>query len=441
MNSKFKLNIQLLRLTIILACIPIIFSSIYLGFKLNQFTNKRAEIKSDFSQVNDIYYGLLSVDLWEIKVEKILSNQIKNFTLTRQQDSIIQLEISEILYDAISKSQNMINENNTSFKHKVRKIAVNTFVDVDKVKAKVPVFSKAIIDKATTPESKARIENLVLSKLEELAGQTYDSLSTGSLNTLMEKYGIVDKVQFNTVLKQQINDLQNKAKIIMLWLIALVILFSIVWIVLPNNETLLKTFFLFSVLLALIILIAGVTSPMIEIGAKISQLQFKLLGEYIEFNDQIIFYRSKSIVEMVLILFKTMKLNMILVGFLILSFSIIIPMLKLLFMGIYLLNKKIRKIKIVAWLVNYSGKWSMADVIVVAIFMSYIAFDGIIKDQLSSIDKHTETINAITTNETDLDAGFYIFLTYVIYSLFLSSILKWIVKKESENSNKELLKI
>jgi hypothetical protein len=83
----------------------------------------------------------------------------------------------------------------------------------------------------------------------------------------------------------------------------------------------------------------------------------------------------------------------------------------------------------------------MADVIVVAIFMSYIAFDGIIKDQLSSIDKHTETINAITTNETDLDAGFYIFLTYVIYSLFLSSILKWIVKKESENSNKELLKI
>jgi hypothetical protein len=441
MNSKFKLHIQQLRLTIILACIPIIFSSIYLGFKLNQFTNKRAEIKSDFSQVNDIYYGLLSVDLWEIKVEKILSNQIKNFTLTRQQDSIIQLEISEILYDAISKSQNMINENNTSFKHKVRKIAVNTFVDVDKVKAKVPVFSKAIIDKATTPESKARIENLVLSKLEELAGQTYDSLSTGSLNTLMEKYGIVDKVQFNTVLKQQINDLQNKAKIIMLWLIALVIIFSFVWIVLPNNETLLKTFFLFSVLLALIILIAGVTSPMIEIGAKISQLQFKLLGEYIEFNDQIIFYRSKSIVEMVLILFKTMKLNMILVGFLILSFSIIIPMLKLLFMGIYLLNKKIRKIKIVAWLVNYSGKWSMADVIVVAIFMSYIAFDGIIKDQLSSIDKHTETINAITTNETDLDAGFYIFLTYVIYSLFLSSILKWIVKKESENSNKELLKI
>jgi len=75
-----------------------------------------------------------------------------------------------------------------------------------------------------------------------------------------------------------------------------------------------------------------------------------------------------------------------------------------------------------------SGKWSMADVMVVAIFMAYVGFQGILNDQLKNVNITEEKVNLLSTNKSNLQIGFIIFVAFCLFNLFLSSILKRITE-------------
>lgn len=65
----------------------------------------------------------------------------------------------------------------------------------------------------------------------------------------------------------------------------------------------------------------------------------------------------------------------------------------------------------------------MADVMVVAIFMAYIGFNGIITSQFGKLKSASQELVILTTNATSLQPGFYLFLTYTVLALFLSGFL------------------
>ena len=72
-----------------------------------------------------------------------------------------------------------------------------------------------------------------------------------------------------------------------------------------------------------------------------------------------------------------------------------------------------------------SGKWSMADVFVVAIFMAFIGFKGIIDSQLGQLEQGNRAIEVITTHEgTALQVGFMLFMGYCLLSLALSTMFE-----------------
>jgi hypothetical protein len=158
-----------------------------------------------------------------------------------------------------------------------------------------------------------------------------------------------------------------------------------------------------------------------------------LIGERISFHDQVIFFQSKSIIDVVRILIETGKYDSAIVGVLILVFSILFPIIKLLSTKLYLLsNEKWRNNKVIQYFAFKSGKWSMADVQVVAIFMAYIGFKGILDNQLSSLNLKTASLASVSTNETSLQPGFILFVAFVIFGLVLSVILQWITSLEAK---------
>ena len=65
----------------------------------------------------------------------------------------------------------------------------------------------------------------------------------------------------------------------------------------------------------------------------------------------------------------------------------------------------------------------MADVRVVAIFMAFVGFDGIIGSQLDELTRSAKPVEIFTTNGTQLLEGFYFFLLFCISSLILSEIV------------------
>ena len=67
----------------------------------------------------------------------------------------------------------------------------------------------------------------------------------------------------------------------------------------------------------------------------------------------------------------------------------------------------------------------MADVMVVAIFMSYIGFSGILTEQLGQLEGLTNKIDILTTNKSSLQIGFFLFTSFVILSLLVSQKLQF----------------
>jgi hypothetical protein len=60
---------------------------------------------------------------------------------------------------------------------------------------------------------------------------------------------------------------------------------------------------------------------------------------------------------------------------------------------------------------------------VVAIFMTYIGFNGIISSQFTQLSSAAPELQILTTNGTVLQPGYYLFLTYTLLALFLSGFL------------------
>jgi hypothetical protein len=178
------------------------------------------------------------------------------------------------------------------------------------------------------------------------------------------------------------------------------------------------------VLGAVVLLIAGLSLPMIDIEASISMFSFKLLGHEVAFKDQVLFYQSKSILQVVWILLQNGGVGLVLVAILVFAFSVLVPVAKLIASTITIIRNERPTHWLHRFLVFKSGKWSMADVMVVAIFMSFIGFNGVINSQLVQLTKQGGNVELFTTNNSVLQTGFYLFTAYCLVGLLLSAMIE-----------------
>ena len=420
------------RVIFIVLILPFLVASGWMGYTIYELSIHRAQLKKDYSEINNIKNGLLSVDNWRDELIEIISEQIDQFEFNEIQQDTLRSEIDKVLNSLISQAVKMINEKQTNVGGKIKKFAFNTFVDVDNIRERVPEFSQTIIEQIKKPRSKEKLKFVVQTKLNEFAAQTRDSLvQESSYTEILSNYHAKDIAEFNNIISQRAENIQQRSYNLMFVMILILFIFLLIWYAIRNNVLLYTPMFTISVLLAIIYLFTGLAAPMIEIDARIPEINFLLIGKNIQFHDQVLFYQSKSIIDVVKILIGTGKADSIFVGILILIFSILFPVCKLLSTKIYLLGTEYwRNNKVIKFFAFHSGKWSMADVMVVAIFMAYIGFKGILDSELGKMneDMNTDKITSIATNKTSLQPGFILFIAYVIFSLILSVILKRISK-------------
>lgn len=369
---------------------------------------------------------------------RVVTNRIDDFEFTPEQEVALKAEISGVLHAVINKADSMLNAKQKTFKGKIRKVAVNALYNEDKLHKKVPEFAETILKEVTNKKNKERLKFLVQSKLEQFGAVTYDSVNdVNRVEAILIKYNASSLEEFNQRSERVLSGLQDSAYFFMFVILGVMISFLVMWWLVRDAKVYHTPLFTMSVILALIVLFAGVTSPMIEIDARIKELTFYLIGEPIEFKDQVIFFQSKSIVDVVRILLETGKYDSIIVGVLILVFSILFPMAKVLSTKIYLLGKtKWRHNKVIRYFAFKSGKWSMADVYVIAIFMAYIGFKGILDNQIKGLTMQTDSLVSLSTSETSLQPGFVLFVGFVLFSLVLSEVLTRITTYEAKKKRK-----
>lgn len=379
--------------------------------------------KKDYAELNHFKYGLFSVEAWKKQISTIISDEIDQLYLTRRNEKTLKNHLEtqlEILIDKIDERIQKTNQKTTSGKFK--QTLIESFVDRDEIKKGVPEYAEAIMKELSSPQTEKQIKGMLKTKINEYLKETFDKLPDNSKTKIVREYKAEDendaKEKIGQLIKKNHENISEQSFIIAGLAILIFLFEAFSKKPLPPSQYILMT------LTLLVLLIVGVTTPMIDMEAKIAHLNFVLFDHPIEFKDQILYFQSKSINDVFWIMIKHKEIQMKFVGILMVSFSIVFPVLKMLSSLAYYYNFcEARKYKIINFFVLKSGKWSMADVLVVAIFMAYIGFNGIINSQLDNLKEAGENLDVLTTNGTNLQPGFYLFFTYTILAMFLASFI------------------
>jgi hypothetical protein len=173
-------------------------------------------------------------------------------------------------------------------------------------------------------------------------------------------------------------------------------------------------------LFCVVLLVGGVFTPMIEVEAKITRLSMTFLGQPVAFGEQVLYFQSKSVLEVFHTLITYGRPDMWVVGVLVLMFSVVFPTLKVFSSALCLYKPDLlHGYRVVRFFALESSKWSMADVMALAMFMAFVAFNGLIGSTMNGL-KETGADLAIPTDSSKLLPGCYLFIGFCLASLFLS---------------------
>lgn len=405
-------------LKIVLSSMALI-AAMVLSIQYISLARQNQTLKTDLAEINHIQYGLLNADEWNDQLSTILSIKILEFELTPESREKVIRNLENMLYQLIDDVEQMMTSRTSGRFSALKSWFAGITINLDPLRDSVPSYANQLLNELNKPENRAFMQQFLSDKLNEFTASTYNLDQMVPLQDVLDRYDCINK----EVCKERIQD-EISLKNMEINLRVILIIALVTWIFLINLVTREKINMVQASLLIIAsfcLLLGGITTPMIDLEAKIDQLMLQLMGEKITFLNNIIFFQSKSITDVVRILFEEGTLPMIFVGVLVFTFSIIFPSIKLISSLLYSYRiGRLRENHLIQFFVIKSGKWSMADVMVVAIFMAFVGFDGIIANQLDQLKEASEQVEILTTNGTKLLSGFYLFLLFCVSSLILS---------------------
>ncbi len=444
----------------ILLLLVFILFSVYFAQRAYLFQQESIalkELKQDHAEIHHIRYGIFNLGLWKGKVSDILSAQIDQFEISPQARKQIKSYILNYLNDFYEKqiksgdfldqfldqyAQSSGNKKeinlfgfklNLNIKDIVKKEVKSQLANIDIDQTMTGIADQIMAElQRNEPLIKEAIRNQMTDYLQGEGQVAGTGINT---SVLEKKYACKDLEQCEQWIDEQIalktlGENSDKKHLILMSAIALFLLvvlsflprrFKLLyWVVVPGLT-----------ILSLMLLALGLTLPMIDLYAGLENVHIQLLGEAINFGDQVMFFQSKSILEVVELLTDSRHWDARVVGYLILAFSILFPIVKTLATFLMAYFDRMARNKIIKKLALTLSKWSMADVFVVGLFMAFIGFNTVVDSQLLHFNNPSESFDLITKNKTMLRPGAIFFTGFVIVSLCLSTLMIW------QNKHKE----
>lgn len=408
---------MLRRLTLFLLIAVLAFSCLHI-FRLER---EKAHLKQDRIEVNHIKYGLFNVDEWKLVFADILTKKINELQVTEEGRPAMKKKVEQLLHQVIDEVEKVMREQNTgSISGLFKQFIMDLFGSMDQVRKGVPRYADQVIDYLNDPRNRSELKDYLIQQLNDMIDKTVGEMDYTAYNTVLERYGATSKADCKAAIDGRMAEVRAAE---LPWFVA-VGLCTVLLALLALGRRRPGTIELGTLVVgAAILLITGLALPMIDIEATISDFSFTIVGEPVTFTDEVLFFQSKSILQVVTLLLRNGGLGLVAVGLLVFSFSVLIPLAKLTASLVTLARDHPPTNAVHRFLVFQSSKWSMADVMVVAIFMSYIGFNGVINSQLTQLAAFSGTVELFTTNDSELQTGFYFFTAYCVVGLLLSAVI------------------
>jgi Paraquat-inducible protein A len=427
--------------TIILSITCVILGfAILKAFEISKAQKAIDEMKYEYAELNKINYGLFNMQAWKYKAFDVFSGHIEKFNVSPSAYKEAEAELRKYLYSVYDKyiaTGELFNkifedaEKNSKMNKVILKMFkdnVKTQVELMDIKGHIPQMAKQLSLELKNNEPKFRelMQKELINLMQFKDKYTY----TDPRIAAFAKYKCNDIECANKSITEALSTREAVQKDNIIFLVGL-LLFALILNTLFYKSIGAKIWVAITTIFSLVLLALGISMPMITIDARMNSFVFNLFERDLDFGEQVVFYQSKSILGVTQNLLESKGLDLKIVGVMILCFSVVFPLIKLVLSALFLQISKLRNSSLAKGMIFYLGKWSMADVFVVALFMAYIGFYGLFGVQLEQLERNKGGFAIETVNYTALASGAYFFTSYCILSIILGIVVnKW---HEKEN--------
>ncbi len=388
----------------------------------------RRLIRTDLAEITHARYGILSADQWRGIIGPILNAQVDKLDLKGQSKSLrpmVERSLNELL-DHIETQMTSPNAKGSGLPGGGNPMFVNMIVG--SLRPHVPEYTDVVMAELAKQETQKGFKDSVRVVLADAVKNTFGATDMNTYNGILKRYGCAPTstgaAACEVLLGQKIAEADRETTRSCLMVLAAAALGFILLMV--GKPALTRGAVAVLMLFCVAMLAGGVLSPMLEVEVRVTKLDATLLGTPIEFRDQSLYYRSKTVLEVCQTLIEMGRPEMTVVAVLVILFSVVFPALKMMALGACLFRPALlRTNRLVRLLAFELSKWSMADVMALAIFMSFVAFNGVIGSGWDGVrDMPNIQQVLIPTNASRILPGYYLFVGFCLSSIFLSKKLE-----------------
>ena len=404
----------------------LLLPAIWFSWKTIDCLTARRLIRTDLAEITHARYGILSADQWRGIIGPILNAQVDKLDLKGQTKSLRPM-VERSLYDLLDHIKTQMTApaaKGSGLPGGGNAFMVNMIIG--SLRPHVPEYADVVMAELGKQQTQKDFKDSVRVVLADAVKNTFGATDMTTYNSILNRYGCAQTsdgaAACEQTLQKKIAEADSKATRYYLTVLASAALGFILLI--PGKLT--RGAVAVLMLFCIAMLAGGVLSPMLEVEVRVTKLDATLLGTPIEFRDQSLYYRSKTVLEVCQTLIEMGRPEMTLVGVLVILFSVVFPALKMLALGACLFRPALlRTNRLVRLLAFELSKWSMADVMALAIFMSFVAFNGVIESGWDGV-RAMPGIQQVSfpTNASRILPGYYLFIGFCVSSIFLSKKLE-----------------
>jgi hypothetical protein len=416
-GRRFQIDFRLIASFFLLATAVVFTRSTIDGLE------SRRKLRGELAEISHVRYGLLNADQWVARLVPILNAQIDSIDLTANQAALRPV-VEKALYrllddvkDKMSAKPAQPAQPAAGLAGMLQGNAMIANMMIGGLRPHVPEYTGVVLAQLGSQDTKDAVKKYIRGVLADGARNTFSDADKSWYNTILQEHGCADVRACQDKLGAMIRDqqttvLERSAAVLLACAAGFILLLS-------RRGKLRRSSTIVLLLFCITLLVGGVVTPMIEVEAKITELKMTFLGSPIAFTDQVLYFQSKSVLEVFRALIDANRPDMYAVGILVLMFSIVFPTLKLIASSLALYRPGLlERSLIVKFFALESSKWSMADVMALAIFMAFVAFNGLIPNTMAGLAGGGAQL-AIPTNGSRILPGYYIFIGFCLASLFL----------------------
>lgn len=403
----------------LLAALLLLVPAVFFTWRTWDDLGARRDLRTNLAEISHARYGLFDAGQWVAQILPIINQQVDAIDLTSGNQASLRPMAERALYRLLDQVKEQMAPKpgaGGGFAAQAMGAMVNSMIEG--LRPKVPEFANTVLKELGSKDNKEAIKKYIAGIIADGAKNTFSPVDRTEYSRILKQYACADGAACRGVIRKRIEDANRRISGEYMAALgsAALALILLLW----QRKRLSRTGVALAILFCLTLLAGGVLSPMLEVEARISRIDMTFFGQPLTFGEQVLYYQSKTVLEVFHTLIDIGQPEMYLVAVLLLTFSVIFPALKMLTLGACLIRPEwLMRSRVAHFFALESSKWSMADVMAIAIFMSFVAFNGVISGALGGLKSPGSQI-VIPTDSSQVLAGFYLFIGFVLSSLFLS---------------------